>query len=212
MRNITLSQAVNEALAEEMRRDETVFIIGEDVAEAGTPFKVLSGLVEEFGTGRVIDTPIAEPGFMGMAVGAAMTGARPVVEGEVQHPLPQVTADRSAASERGRSPRRSPGRSARSWVRRHGLLAGATGALGMGEQPRCEEQPEGDQRERTVSACHAPTPSHAACRRPASRRTLGEFHCRARGLVTLRVDKGTSACLLRYARVYGPIGRLADRS
>ncbi|MEQ9039557.1 MAG: alpha-ketoacid dehydrogenase subunit beta [Silicimonas sp.] len=80
MREITLSQAVNEALAEEMRRDETVFILGEDVAEAGTPFKVLSGLVEEFGTGRVIDTPIAEPGFMGIAVGAAMTGARPVVD------------------------------------------------------------------------------------------------------------------------------------
>ena len=69
MRNITLSQAVNEALVEEMRRDETVFIIGEDVAEAGTPFKVLSGLVEEFGTSRVVDTPIAEPGFMGIAVG-----------------------------------------------------------------------------------------------------------------------------------------------
>tara|TARA_R110002049_G_scaffold212993_1_gene384280 strand:- start:97 stop:1110 length:1014 start_codon:yes stop_codon:yes gene_type:complete len=80
MREITLSKAVNEALAEEMRRDETVFIIGEDVAEAGTPFKVLSGLVEEFGTARVIDTPIAEPGFMGLAVGAAMTGARPVVD------------------------------------------------------------------------------------------------------------------------------------
>jgi pyruvate/2-oxoglutarate/acetoin dehydrogenase E1 component len=80
MREITLSQAVNEALAEEMRRDETVFIIGEDVAEAGTPFKVLSGLVEEFGTARVVDTPIAEPGFMGIAVGAAMTGSRPVVD------------------------------------------------------------------------------------------------------------------------------------
>ena len=80
MREITLSQAVNEALAEEMRRDPTVFIIGEDVAEAGTPFKVLSGLVEEFGTARVVDTPIAEPGFMGIAVGAAMTGARPVVD------------------------------------------------------------------------------------------------------------------------------------
>ncbi|WP_238365755.1 alpha-ketoacid dehydrogenase subunit beta [Mesobacterium pallidum] len=80
MREITLSQAVNEALAEEMRRDETVFIIGEDVAEAGTPFKVLSGLVEEFGTARVVDTPIAEPGFMGLAVGAAMTGTRPVVD------------------------------------------------------------------------------------------------------------------------------------
>lgn len=80
MREITLSQAVNEALAEEMRRDETVFIIGEDVAEAGTPFKVLSGLVEEFGTKRVVDTPISEPGFMGVAVGAAMTGTRPVVD------------------------------------------------------------------------------------------------------------------------------------
>ena len=54
-REITFSQAINEALAEEMRRDPTVFIIGEDVAEAGTPFKVLSGLVEEFGTERVID-------------------------------------------------------------------------------------------------------------------------------------------------------------
>ncbi|MFK7893158.1 MAG: alpha-ketoacid dehydrogenase subunit beta [Granulosicoccus sp.] len=80
MREITLSRAVNEALAEEMRRDETVFIIGEDVAEAGTPFKVLSGLVEEFGTTRVVDTPISEPGFMGIAVGAAMTGCRPVVD------------------------------------------------------------------------------------------------------------------------------------
>ncbi len=80
MREITLSQAVNEALREEMRRDETVFIIGEDVAEAGTPFKVLAGLVDEFGTGRVIDTPISEPGFVGMAVGAAMTGTRPVVD------------------------------------------------------------------------------------------------------------------------------------
>lgn len=80
MREITLSQAVNEAIAEEMRRDETVFLIGEDVAEAGTPFKVTSGLVEEFGTDRVIDTPIAEPGFMGIAVGAAMTGARPIVD------------------------------------------------------------------------------------------------------------------------------------
>ncbi len=80
MREITLSKAVNEAIAEEMRRDPTVFVIGEDVAEAGTPFKVLSGLVEEFGTDRIIDTPIAEPGFMGIAVGAAMTGSRPVVD------------------------------------------------------------------------------------------------------------------------------------
>lgn len=80
MREITLSKAVNEAIAEEMRRDPTIFLIGEDVAEAGTPFKVLSGLVEEFGTDRVIDTPISEPGFMGLAVGAAMTGSRPIVD------------------------------------------------------------------------------------------------------------------------------------
>ena len=80
MRNITLSKAVNEALAEEMRRDSTVILMGEDVAEAGTPFKVTSGLVEEFGTNRVIDTPISEPGFTGLAVGAAMTGLRPVVD------------------------------------------------------------------------------------------------------------------------------------
>ena len=80
MREITLSQAVNEAIAEEMRRDPTVVLLGEDVAEAGTPFKVLSGLVEEFGTDRVIDTPISEPGFTGIAVGAAMTGLRPVVD------------------------------------------------------------------------------------------------------------------------------------
>lgn len=80
MREITLSQAVNEAIAEEMRRDETIFLLGEDVAEAGTPFKILSGLVEEFGTDRIIDTPISEPGFAGIAVGAAMTGSRPIVD------------------------------------------------------------------------------------------------------------------------------------
>ena len=80
MREITLSKAVNEAIAEEMRRDDTIFLLGEDVAEAGTPFKILSGLVEEFGTERIIDTPISEPGFMGIAVGAAMTGSRPIVD------------------------------------------------------------------------------------------------------------------------------------
>jgi pyruvate dehydrogenase E1 component beta subunit len=80
MREITWSTAVNEAIAEEMRNDKTILLMGEDVAEAGTPFKVLSGLVEEFGTDRIIDTPISEPGFVGMAVGAAMTGARPIVD------------------------------------------------------------------------------------------------------------------------------------
>src|SRR6202162_3922205 len=79
-REITFAEAVREALAEEMRRDSRVFILGEDVAEAGTPFKVLSGLVEEFGTKRVVDTPISEAGFTGIAVGAAMTGLRPVVD------------------------------------------------------------------------------------------------------------------------------------
>jgi len=80
VRELTFAQAVREALAEEMRRDKRVCILGEDVAEAGTPFKVLSGLVEEFGTSRVIDTPISEAGFTGVGVGAAMTGLRPVVD------------------------------------------------------------------------------------------------------------------------------------
>ena len=79
-RELTFAQAVREALAEEMRLDARVCILGEDVAEAGTPFKVLSGLVEEFGTDRVLDTPISEAGFTGIAVGAAMTGLRPVVD------------------------------------------------------------------------------------------------------------------------------------
>src|SRR5262247_1160515 len=80
VRELTLAEAVREALAEEMRRDPKVFVLGEDVAEAGHPFKVLTGLVDEFGPERVLDTPISEPGFTGMAVGAAMTGLRPVVD------------------------------------------------------------------------------------------------------------------------------------
>jgi pyruvate dehydrogenase E1 component beta subunit len=79
-RELTFAEAVREALAEEMRRDPNVFIMGEDVAEAGTPFKVLSGLVEEFGKERVMDTPISEPGFTGLGVGAAITGMRPVID------------------------------------------------------------------------------------------------------------------------------------
>jgi pyruvate/2-oxoglutarate/acetoin dehydrogenase E1 component len=79
-REVSLAQAVNEALAEELRRDPLVFVIGEDVAEAGTPFKVLSGLVEEFGPERVLDTPISEAGITGLGLGAAMTGMRPVVD------------------------------------------------------------------------------------------------------------------------------------
>jgi len=80
IRELTFGQAINEAISEEMRRDPTVFVIGEDVAEAGTPFKVLTGLVEEFGTDRVIDSPISEPGITGLGVGAAMTGMRPIID------------------------------------------------------------------------------------------------------------------------------------
>jgi pyruvate dehydrogenase E1 component beta subunit len=79
-RELTFGAAIREALAEELRRDPTVFIIGEDVAEAGTPFKVLQGLVDEFGPERVIDSPISEAGITGIGVGAAMTGMRPVVD------------------------------------------------------------------------------------------------------------------------------------
>jgi len=79
-RELTLAEAVREAMAEEMRRDPRVFICGEDIAEAGTVFKVLTGLVDEFGTERVLDTPISEAGFTGIAVGAAMTGMRPIVD------------------------------------------------------------------------------------------------------------------------------------
>src|SRR2546421_4559791 len=79
-RELTLGQAVNEALAEELGRDPRVFVIGEDVAEAGTPFKVLAGLVEEFGPERIIDSPISEAGISGIGLGAAMTGMRPIVD------------------------------------------------------------------------------------------------------------------------------------
>src|SRR5262249_39649077 len=77
-RELTYGEAVKEAIAEEMRRDPRVFLIGEDVAEAGHPFKTLLGLVQEFGTPRVVDTPISHPGYAG--VGAAMTGMRPIVD------------------------------------------------------------------------------------------------------------------------------------
>ena len=79
-RELTFADAVREAIAEEMRRDPRVVLMGEDVAEAGTAFKVLAGLVQEFGPSRVIDTPISEAGFTGLGVGAAMTGMRPIVD------------------------------------------------------------------------------------------------------------------------------------
>ena len=68
-REITFSQAINEALAEEMRRDETVFVIGEEVAEYEGAYKVTQGLLDEFGAKRVIDTPIVEHGIAGLGVG-----------------------------------------------------------------------------------------------------------------------------------------------
>src|SRR6187397_133462 len=80
IRELTFGDAIKEAIAEEMRRDPKVVLMGEDVAEAGTTFKVLVGLVDEFGKDRVVDTPISEAGFTGLAVGAAMAGLRPVVD------------------------------------------------------------------------------------------------------------------------------------
>lgn len=79
-RQLTVAAALNEALREEMARDERVFVMGEDVAVAGGVYKVTDGLLSEFGPLRVIDTPISEAGIAGLAVGAAMAGRRPVVE------------------------------------------------------------------------------------------------------------------------------------
>lgn len=79
-RQLTVAAALNEALGEEMRRDERVFVMGEDVAVAGGVYKVTDGLLQEFGDERVVDTPISEAGIAGLAVGAAMSGRRPVIE------------------------------------------------------------------------------------------------------------------------------------
>lgn len=80
MRTIQFREALREALNEEMRRDETVFLMGEEVAEYDGAYKVSQGMLAEFGPKRVIDTPIAELGFAGIGVGAAMNGLRPVIE------------------------------------------------------------------------------------------------------------------------------------
>ena len=80
MREITYRQAVNEALAEEMERDPNVFLMGEEVAEYNGAYKISQGLLERFGPKRVIDAPIAEAGFAGLGVGAAMAGLRPIIE------------------------------------------------------------------------------------------------------------------------------------
>jgi pyruvate dehydrogenase E1 component beta subunit len=80
MRVIQYREAVCEAMSEEMRRDERVFLMGEEVAEYNGAYKASKGMLDEFGARRVIDTPIAELGFSGIAVGAAMNGLRPIVE------------------------------------------------------------------------------------------------------------------------------------
>ena len=80
MRTIQFREALREALSEEMRRDERVFLMGEEVAEYNGAYKVSQGMLDEFGAERVIDTPIAELGFAGIGVGAAMNGLRPVIE------------------------------------------------------------------------------------------------------------------------------------
>jgi len=80
MRSIQFREALREALTEEMRRDENIFLMGEEVAEYNGAYKVSQGMLEEFGSKRIIDTPIAELGFAGIGVGAAMNGLRPIIE------------------------------------------------------------------------------------------------------------------------------------
>src|SRR5687767_4869001 len=80
MRTIQFREALREALSEEMRRDERVFLMGEEVAEYNGAYKVSQGMLDEFGAERIIDTPIAELGFSGIGIGAAMNGLRPIIE------------------------------------------------------------------------------------------------------------------------------------
>ncbi|MBU3659722.1 MAG: pyruvate dehydrogenase complex E1 component subunit beta [Flavobacteriales bacterium] len=80
MKTIQFREALREAMSEEMRRDERVFLLGEEVAEYNGAYKVSQGMLDEFGPKRIIDTPIAELGFAGIAVGASMNGLRPIVE------------------------------------------------------------------------------------------------------------------------------------
>ncbi len=80
MREIQFREALREAMSEEMRRDPNIFIMGEEVAEYNGAYKVSQGMLDEFGAKRVLDTPIAELGFAGIGVGAAMNGLRPIIE------------------------------------------------------------------------------------------------------------------------------------
>ncbi len=80
MREIQFREALREAMQEEMRRDSSIFLMGEEVAEYNGAYKVSQGMLEEFGAKRIIDTPIAELGFTGIGIGAAMNGLRPIIE------------------------------------------------------------------------------------------------------------------------------------
>src|SRR5271156_2671136 len=80
MPTLTYREALNQALAEEMERDERVMLMGEEVAEYNGAYKVSQGLLDRFGPKRIIDTPISENGFAGLGVGAAMVGLRPIIE------------------------------------------------------------------------------------------------------------------------------------
>ena len=80
MKTIQFRQAIAEAMSEEMRRDESIYLMGEEVAEYNGAYKASKGMLDEFGAKRVIDTPIAELGFAGIAIGSTMTGNRPIVE------------------------------------------------------------------------------------------------------------------------------------
>ena len=80
MATLTIRDALNQALREELTRDESVFLMGEEVAQYDGAYKVTRGLLHDFGPKRVIDTPITELGFAGLGVGAAMAGLRPIVE------------------------------------------------------------------------------------------------------------------------------------
>ena len=80
MKTIQFREAIAEAMSEEMRRDETIYLLGEEVAEYNGAYKASKGMLDEFGADRVIDTPISEVGFSGIAVGSAMNGNRPIVE------------------------------------------------------------------------------------------------------------------------------------
>ena len=80
MREIQFREALNEAMCEEMRKDDSIILLGEEVAEYNGAYKVSKGMLDEFGSKRVIDTPISENGFAGLAIGASMNGMRPIVE------------------------------------------------------------------------------------------------------------------------------------